>query len=363
MRILIVIGTRPEAIKMLPLYLELKKISEFEVLLCNTGQHRELIKDVLKYFKATPDYSLDVMKKGQTLLEMSIKLLKNIDIILEKEKPDLVLVHGDTTSAFCAALSAFYKGIKIAHIEAGLRTFNKAAPYPEEFNRVAVDSIADLHFAPTFLASENLVKEGKKSVFTVGNTVIDALKYTLDDNYDFEKLEIKKDRKLLLITTHRRENLGEKMKNSLLGIRDILNLREDIFAVFPVHPNPQVREVVMEVFNNIKNIKICDPLPVYDFHNLLLRSFAVITDSGGIQEEAAYLGVPVFLLRDTTERSEGVKSGNIRLLGTKRERILSEFLSTINDEKSIMEMRKKSYSFGSGEASKKITQVIIDTFS
>lgn len=362
MRVLLVVGTRPEGIKMLPLFIELKKIKEFEVVLCTTGQHPNMLNEILSFFKVKPDYSFNAMKKGQGLNELTVKLLNYFDVLLNDVKPDLVLVHGDTTSAFCAALSSFYKGIKIAHIEAGLRTFDKYAPYPEEFNRVAIDAISDLHFAPTSMSANQLIKEGRNNVFTVGNTVLDAFSYTLDLNYSLEKIGVPNDKKIVLITTHRRENIGVKMKSALLGIRDILFKRKDVFALFPIHPNPSVVGVANEVFCGIKNIKMCNPLPVYDFHNILSKAFAIITDSGGAQEEASFLGIPIFLLRDKTERKEGIESGNIRLVGTNRENVSSEFLSVLNDEKSFEKMRQKTTVFGCGDSSIKIAKILFKLF-
>ncbi len=359
MRILCVMGTRPEAIKMLPLVLELRKHGELEVLVCDSGQHRELSKNVFGFFCVTPDYSLNVMREGQALGELTVRMLSEFDLLLGRERFDLVLVHGDTTTAFCASLSAFYKGIKIGHIEAGLRTFDTHSPYPEEFNRVAIDAMSDLLFAPTALAKERLEAEGRKNIFVVGNTVIDALSYTVSKDYFSPWLEKANGRKMLLITTHRRENIGEKMRNSLLAIKDILLAREDIFAIFPIHPNPAVRATVRDVLSGVNNIKLCDPLSLYDFHNLLARSVAVITDSGGVQEEAAFLGIPLFLLRDTTERAEGADCGNIKVVGCERERIRSEVLSVLGEPSELEKMSKRSTVFGDGSSCEKISEIIL----
>ena len=279
MRILLVIGTRPEAIKMLPLAMELKKYSEFETKILFSGQHKEMAKSVFNEFKICPDFTFEAMEKGLSLKDLTVKLLNNFDVFLKKEHFDLVLAHGDTTTAFCASLSAFYQGIRVGHIEAGLRSYDSHSPYPEEFNRVAIDALSDIHFSPTEKATQNLLNEGKKSVFTVGNTVIDALKYSLSYEISMPIFDEIGARKLVLITTHRRENLGNKMRTSMLGIRDILNARDDLFGVLPAHPNPKAREVVYDVFKNIKNIKICEPFPMREFHHLLSRAFAIFTDS------------------------------------------------------------------------------------
>lgn len=358
MRVFVIIGTRPEAIKMLPLVIELRKYSEFETKICFSGQHREMARSVFNEFEISPNFTFEESKKGRTLCEMTIEFLNYFDVLFREQKPDLILVHGDTTTAFCASMSAFYLGIKVCHVEAGLRTYNTLSPFPEEFNRVAIDSLSCIHFAPTESAAENLSKEGRKSVFTVGNTVIDALKYSLEKKISVPVLDEIRERKLVLITTHRRENLGEKMRSALLGIRDILEMREDIFAVLPVHPNPEVREVVCEVFENVKNIKIGEPLPMCEFHHLLSQSFAIFTDSGGIQEEAAYLGVPLFLLRDNTERDECRTLPSVHVIGCDRETVRGAFISFLNNEKNLMKIRTPSSVFGDGNASKYIAQYL-----
>ncbi len=359
MRILCVMGTRPEAIKMLPLVIELRKHGELDVLVCDSGQHRELSENVFGFFDVKPDISLNIMRRGQTLSELTLRLISEFDSLFRREHFDLILVHGDTTTAFCAALAAFYNGIKIGHVEAGLRTFDLHSPYPEEFNRVAIDAMSDLLFAPTALAKERLAAEGRKNVFLVGNTVIDALAYTLSGDCSSPLLERAEGRSLVLITMHRRENIGEKMRNSLLAIKDILLAREDIFAVLPMHLNPAVRETAREVLSDVNNIELCEPLPLYDFHNLLARSAAVLTDSGGVQEEAAFLGIPVFLLRDTTERREGADCGNIRLVGCERESIRDEVLSVLCQPRELEKMRQRSTVFGDGSSCKKISEIIL----
>ena len=359
MRVLAVIGTRPEAVKMLPLIKELKKHNEIETLVCFSGQHENLADNVFELFKIVPDYRFSGLNKNRTLKKMTVAFLDFFDTIFKKTLPDLVLVHGDTTTAFCASLSAFYLGIKVAHIEAGLRTFNRFSPFPEEFNRIAIDSMSYLHFAPTAIAKNNLAKEGINSVFITGNTGIDALNYTLTDTYSHPFLKESKDKKLILITTHRRENLGEKMASALLGIRDAIKNRNDVFAILPLHPNPQIKSTANHIFENINNIKICSPLSLFDFHNLLSRSYLVISDSGGVQEEAAFLGIPLFLLRDSTERNECIHDGNAKIIGTDRKHVTKEILLALDDNSYLQKMRKKSLAFGNGRASEKIVKNLL----
>ncbi len=359
MRIFLCIGTRPEAIKMLPLALEIRKHASLELKICHSGQHGKLADDVFDFFGIAADYRFNAMKKGQSLGELTRRLLNYFDVVFERERPHLVLVHGDTTSAFCASLAAFYRGISIAHVEAGLRTHNVRSPFPEEFNRVAIDSIADLHFAPTALARKNLENEGKKGAITVGNTVIDALSYTVRDDYSSPVMDWIDGKKLVLLTTHRRENLGERMHSALLGVRDALTEASELFCLAPLHPNPRIRELAEEVFHDVKNIKICDPLSVCDFHNALSRSVAVVTDSGGIQEEASYLGVPIFVLRDSTERYEALELGNARLVGTKREEVALKLLRALRNGEVLESMRKRSLVFGDGTACEKIVKKLL----
>ena len=346
---------------MLPLVLEFRKYKEFDTKICFSGQHNELAKSVFEDFEILPNFSCDGIKKGMTLQKITAEILNYFDVLFEAEKPDMVLVHGDTTTAFCASLSAFYQDIRIAHVEAGLRTFDVKSPFPEEFNRVAIDCVSSIHFAPTESAAENLRKEGRKSVFTVGNTVIDALEYSLSNKTCCPFFNELNGRKLVLITTHRRENLGGKMHSALLGIRDALRGRDDLLAVLPVHPNPAVREVVGNVFCNIKNIKICEPLPMREFHTLLSLSHVVITDSGGIQEEAAYLGVPIFLLRDKTEREECKYLANVRIIGCEGESVKRELCSFFNDSDLQAKMCVRSSIFGDGESSKRIVRYLWDS--
>ena len=359
MRILMFIGTRPEAIKMLPLAKELRLEKGIELSICYSGQHGALASEVFDFFKIAPNFEFDALVKGQSLNQLICRLLDYFDVVLKKSNPDLVLVHGDTATAFAASLSAFHLGIKTGHIEAGLRTFDMSSPYPEEFYRVAIDAMSSLHFAPTELSAKNLKKEGRNGIFTVGNTVIDAFSYTLKNDYKSSILSDADGRKIILLTTHRRENLGEKMRNSLMGLRDVLDACSDLFCIWPAHPNPEVRKMAFDMFCNVKNIKIFEPISVFDFHNILWRSHFVVTDSGGIQEEASYLGIPTFLIRDTTERAEGVKSGNIRVLGTSREGIRDGILSVIRDKDEFQKMRIPSLVFGDGNASKKIAKILL----
>lgn len=359
MRVFVVIGTRPEAIKMLPLAKELKKYDEFEVKICFSSQHKSLTESVFSDFEILPDFTFLGAKDGWSLNEMTRKLLNYFDVIFSEERPDLVLVHGDTTTAFCASLAAFYLKIKVAHIEAGLRTFDVSSPFPEEFNRVAIDCLSSVHFTPTKTDAQNLINEGRKSVFTVGNTVIDALEYSLKCKPSLPILNELEGRKLVLVTTHRRENFGDRMQSALLGIRDAIEGRDDVFVVVPVHPNPRVKAVVEEVLGNIKNIKMIEPLPMIEFHNLLSHANVILSDSGGIQEEAAYLGLPLFLLRDKTERLECLALPNVRIVGCSRQ-IVAHELSTFLDSPDLQSvMHAPSNVFGDGNASIKIAQILL----
>ena len=360
MRIFVCVGTRPECIKMAPLICALKaRVGvNLSVTVCHSGQHESLAQDVLSYFGIVPDIRFSVMREGQSLGELTRRLLEKFDLAFEREKPDVVLVHGDTTTAFCASLAAFYRGIKIAHVEAGLRTFEKGTPFPEEFNRVSVDAMSDICFAPTKENAQNLEKEGKKGVFVVGNTVIDTFRYTLDKGYSSPILELARGKKLLLVTTHRRENRGNVMRGHLQALRELISGHSDLFCLVPCHPSREVREAVFDVFGNVKKIKICEPLPLYDFHNLLSRAFAVISDSGGIQEEAAHLGVPLFLLRERTERQEAVGK-NAVILGADSVvsgRILHHYF---DDYSRLDSLRVPSNAFGSGDTSQKIADILL----
>ena len=350
-KIFVVFGTRPDAIKMCPLVLELKKRKSFESVVCITGQHRELLDSVTDIFGVKPDYDLDVMKKEQSLSEITARIIEGITPILEKENPDIVLVHGDTTTAFSSALAAFYKKIPVGHIEAGLRTYRIDSPYPEEFNRRAVSLISDYDFAPTEAARDNLIKEGKNPacVFVTGNTVIDALKYTV------KEVQKNDESKLILLTAHRRENIGEPMRNIFSAVRRIAEKHDDIRIVYPVHPNPAVREIAEEILSGCKRVCLTEPLDTVEFHNLLAQSYLILTDSGGVQEEAAALGKPVLVLRDTTERME---SDSLRLVGTNEDDIVREFERLLDDKEAYESMKNAPNPYGDGNASKRIADIL-----
>lgn len=359
-KIMIVFGTRPEAIKMCPLVKELKKEEKFQTLVCVTGQHKEMLEQVLQAFEVEPDYNLKIMEKCQTLYDVTEKVLAGMKIILEKEHPDLVLVHGDTTTTFAAALAAFYQQIPIGHVEAGLRTYNLKAPYPEEFNRQSVGILADYNFAPTQSAKENLIREGKNpdKVFATGNTVIDALKTTIRPDYRHEILDWASDARLIMLTAHRRENLGQPLYNIFRGIKKVLDEVEDIKIIYPIHMNPSVRRVAYEILGEHRRMRIIEPLDVLDFHNFMNQSYMILTDSGGIQEEAPALGKPVLVLRETTERPEGVEAGTLKLVGTDEAVIEREFKRLLMDKESYEQMSKASNPYGDGNACQRIVSVL-----
>ncbi len=359
-KIMIIFGTRPEAIKMCPLVRELKRYKEFQVICCVTGQHRQMLEQVLKAFEVEPDYDLAVMKDRQTLFDVTERVLKGMKEVLEKEQPDLVLVHGDTTTTFGAGLAAFYLGIPVGHVEAGLRTYNLDSPFPEEFNRQGVGIFARYHFAPTRRAKDNLVREGKKEdhIFVTGNTVIDALKTTVRGDYSHPVLDWAGESRMILLTAHRRENLGEPLFHIFEGIRQTLDEVEDIKVVYPIHMNPVVRDTAKKVFGNHDRIKLIEPLEVLDFHNFMNRAYLILTDSGGIQEEAPSLGKPVLVMRDTTERPEGVEAGTLKLVGTDREVIHREFLKLLNDRKEYEIMSRAVNPYGDGTACQKIAEIL-----
>lgn len=361
-KIMVVFGTRPEAIKMCPLVKELKRKREFQTVVCVTGQHKEMLEQVLQVFKIRPEYNLEVMKEGQTLYDVTEKVLRGMKDILIKECPDLVLVHGDTTTTFASALATFYQQIPLGHVEAGLRTYNLRAPYPEEFNRRSVGILADYSFAPTQSARENLIREGvpSDSVFVTGNTVIDALKTTINPDYSHEILEWVGDARLIILTAHRRENLGEPLYGIFRGIKQVLDEVKDIKILYPIHRNPLVRSIAREVFGKHERMRIIEPLDVLDFHNFMNRSYLILTDSGGIQEEAPAMGKPVLVLRDTTERPEGVEAGTLRLVGTDEGKIAREFRRLLVDPKCYEEMSKASNPYGDGNACKTIVSIIED---
>lgn len=359
-KVMLVFGTRPEAIKMCPLVNELKSRENIETVVCVTGQHRQMLDVVLDAFSVVPDYDLSIMKDKQTLFDITTNILNRIKEVLEKEKPDVVLVHGDTSTTFVTALACFYLQIPVGHVEAGLRTYNIYSPYPEEFNRQAVGIVAKYNFAPTELSKENLVKEGKNpsTIYITGNTAIDALKTTIRDDYYHEQLDWAKDSRLIMITAHRRENLGEPMKNMFRAIKRIIDEHPDIKAIYPIHMNPVVRETANEILGDCDRIRIIEPLDVLDFHNFLNASYLILTDSGGIQEEAPSLGKPVLVMRDTTERPEGIKAGTLKLVGTDEEVIYREFKTLLEDDEAYKKMSYASNPYGDGFACKRIADIL-----
>ena len=359
-KVMLVFGTRPEAIKMCPLVNELKTRKEIETAVCVTGQHRQMLDQVLEAFSVVPDYDLSIMKERQTLFDVTTNILNRIREVLETVRPDVVLVHGDTSTTFVTALACYYLQIPVGHVEAGLRTYNIYSPYPEEFNRQAVGIIAAYHFAPTELSKENLLKEGKKpeTIYVTGNTAIDALKTTVRKDYTHPVLEWAKDSRLIMITAHRRENLGEPMKHMFRAIRRVCDEHPDIKAVYPIHMNPAVRETAQAILGDDERIRIIEPLDVLDFHNFLARSYLILTDSGGIQEEAPSLGKPVLVMRDTTERPEGIAAGTLKLVGTDEGTIYENFKMLLEDQEAYRKMSTASNPYGDGFASKRIADIL-----
>ena len=359
-KVMLVFGTRPEAIKMCPLVNELKTRKELEIVVCVTGQHRQMLDQVLEAFQVEPDYDLSIMKDRQTLFDVTTNILNKIKEVLEKEKPNVVLVHGDTSTTFVTALACFYLQIPVGHVEAGLRTYNIYSPYPEEFNRQAVSIISQFNFAPTELSKNNLLKEGKKeeTIFVTGNTAIDALKTTVREDYTYPDLEWASDSRLIMITAHRRENLGEPMKHMFRAIRRVMDEHPDVKAIYPIHMNPVVREIADSILGDDERIRIIEPLEVLDFHNFLNRSYMILTDSGGIQEEAPSLGKPVLVMRDTTERPEGIAAGTLKLVGTEEETIYQNFKSLLENKDEYEKMSKASNPYGDGFACKRIADIL-----
>lgn len=357
---MLVFGTRPEAIKMCPLVNELKTRDNIKTIVCVTGQHRQMLDQVLGAFNVEPDYDLSIMKQGQTLFDITTNILNRIKEVLETEHPDVVLVHGDTSTTFVTALACFYMQIPIGHVEAGLRTYNIYSPYPEEFNRQAVSIISKYNFAPTELSKQNLIKEGKdpSSIFITGNTAIDALKTTVRDDYTHPELEWAKDSRLIVITAHRRENLGEPMRNMFRAIRRVMDEHPDVKAIYPIHMNQIVRDTAKEILGDDDRIHIIEPLEVLDFHNFLNRSYMILTDSGGIQEEAPSLGKPVLVMRDTTERPEGIAAGTLKLVGTDEENIYQHFKLLLEDADEYKKMSKASNPYGDGFACRRIADIL-----
>lgn len=359
-KVMLVFGTRPEAIKMCPLVKELKTRKNIKTIVCVTGQHREMLKQVLDCFDVVPDYNLDIMQDKQTLFDITTNIILKIRSVMEKEKPDLILVHGDTTTTFVTSLCAFYMQIPVGHVEAGLRTYDIYSPYPEEFNRQATGIIAKYNFAPTDVAKQNLLKEGKdvSTIFVTGNTAIDALKTTVKENYENPIFDWVGNDRLIMLTAHRRENLGEPLKRMFKAIKRVIDEYDDIKVVYPIHKNPVVRETAQEIFGSNEKIKLIEPLEVLDFHNFLNKSYLILTDSGGIQEEAPSLGKPVLVMRDTTERPEGIKAGTLKLVGTEEENIYNNIKLLLDNKNEYDKMSKASNPYGDGFASKRIADII-----
>ena len=363
-KVMIVFGTRPEAIKMCPLVKELKSREYLETIVCVTGQHRQMLDQVLQAFDVIPDYDLSIMKDKQTLFDVTQNILEKMKEVLEDVSPDVVLVHGDTSTTFVTSLAAFYLQIPVGHVEAGLRTYDIYSPFPEEFNRQATGIIAKYHFAPTEVSMQNLLNEGKKKndIYVTGNTAIDALKTTVRDDYNHPVLDWVGDSRLIMLTAHRRENLGQPLKNMFKAIKRIVDEHEDIKVIYPIHMNPLVRETANDILGNHERIRIIEPLEVLDFHNFLNKAHLILTDSGGIQEEAPSLGKPVLVMRDTTERPEGVAAGTLKLVGTDEDVIYENFKELLNNEVAYEKMSKASNPYGDGFASKRIADILEKEF-
>lgn len=364
-KVMSIFGTRPEAIKMAPLVKELEKREEIESIVCVTAQHREMLDQVLKTFNIIPDYDLNIMKQGQTLGDVTTRALNGLENVIKEVKPNIVLVHGDTTTTFAGALAAFYNQVDIGHVEAGLRTYDKYSPFPEEMNRQMVDCMTDMYFAPTEISKENLLKENidENKIYITGNTAIDAMSTTVKENYSHKELEwIGENERMILLTAHRRENLGEPMRHIFKAIRRIVDEFEDVKVIYPIHMNPKVRDVANEIFNGCDKVRLIEPLEVFDFHNFQNRSYIILTDSGGIQEEAPSLGKPVLVLRDTTERPEGIKAGTLKLVGTDEDIIYEETKKLLTDNDEYEKMSKASNPYGDGHASKYIVDAIVEKY-
>ncbi len=359
-KVMLVFGTRPEAIKMCPLVKELKKREEIQTIVCVTGQHREMLTQVLDCFQVIPDYNLDIMQDKQTLFDVTTNIISKIKPVLEKEKPDLILVHGDTSTTFVTALCAFYMQIPVGHVEAGLRTYDLYSPFPEEFNRQATGIIAQYHFAPTENAKNNLLKEGKKesTIYVTGNTAIDALKTTVKKDYTNKILDWAQGSKLIMLTAHRRENLGKPLENIFNIVKRIIQEYDNVKVVYPVHKNPIIREMADKILGHEDRVKLIEPLEVIDFHNMIAKSYMILTDSGGIQEEAPSLGKPVLVMRDTTERPEGIKAGTLRLVGTEENNLYKNIKDLLENRESYEKMSKASNPYGDGNACKRIADII-----
>ena len=363
-KVMTIFGTRPEAIKMAPLVKELDSRKEIKSMVCVTAQHREMLDQVLNIFKIKPDYDLNIMKQGQSLSEITSRVLLGLEEVIKKEEPNIILVHGDTTTTFAGALAAFYNKVDIGHVEAGLRTYDKYSPFPEEANRIMVDRITDMYFAPTEVSKNNLLKENidESKIYVTGNTAIDAMKYTISNNYKNSLFDWVGDSKLILLTAHRRENLGEPMYNIFKAVKRLVNDNKDIKVIYPIHLNPLVRKIANEVFEDNERIKLIEPLEVVDFHNFINKSYLILTDSGGIQEEAPSLGKPVLVLRDTTERPEGITTGTLKLVGTNENDIYNEATLLLNNKNEYNKMSKASNPYGDGNTSKYIVDAIIERY-
>lgn len=364
-KVMTVFGTRPEAIKMAPLVKELKSREEIECTVCVTAQHRQMLDQVLEVFDIVPEYDLNIMSQGQTLSSITSKALLGLENIIKEVNPNIILVHGDTTTTFAGALAAFYNQVDIGHVEAGLRTWNKYSPYPEEMNRQMVGVMADMHFAPTENSKNNLLKEGKleKNIYVTGNTAIDALTTTVKKDYTHPIFEWIGNDRLILLTAHRRENLGEPMRHMFKAIKKVVDEHRDVKVVYPVHLNPKVKEVADEILGNDEKIKLIEPLEVIDFHNFINKACIILTDSGGIQEEAPSLGKPVLVLRDTTERPEGIVAGTLKLAGTEEDKIYQLTTELLDNKETYEKMSKASNPYGDGKASQRIVNQIIKKYS
>ena len=364
-KVMSIFGTRPEAIKMAPLVKELESRKEIESIVCVTAQHRQMLDQVLQTFNIKPDYDLKIMKQGQTLSEVTSRTLLGLEEIFKEEKPDIVLVHGDTTTTFAGALAAFYNQIAIGHVEAGLRTYDKYSPFPEEMNRQMVDCMTDMYFAPTELSKENLLKQNidESKIYVTGNTAIDAMKTTVSKEYKNDIFNWIGNDRMILLTAHRRENLGDPMRNIFRAIRRIVDEIDDVKVVYPIHMNPKVREVANEIFEGCDKVRLIEPLEVFDFHNFQNKSYIIMSDSGGIQEEAPSLGKPVLVLRDTTERPEGIEAGTLKLVGTNENVIYDEAIKLLTNKEEYDKMSKASNPYGDGHTSERIADAIIKKFS
>ena len=365
-KVLSIFGTRPEAIKMAPLIKELEKRKEIESVVCVTAQHREMLDQVLETFEIKPDFDLNIMKQGQTLSDITSRVLHGLEDVIKEEKPNIVLVHGDTTTTFAGALAAFYNQVDIGHVEAGLRTNNKYSPYPEEMNRQMVDCMTDMYFAPTNLSKQNLLDENidESKIYVTGNTAIDAMATTVKEDYTHKELEwVKENERLILVTAHRRENLGDPMRHIFKAIRKIVDEFEDVKVLYPIHLNPKVREVAHEIFDGCDRVRLIEPLEVFDFHNFINKSYIIMSDSGGVQEEAPSLGKPVLVLRDTTERPEGIDAGTLKLVGTDEKNIYKEAKILLTDKEEYERMSKASNPYGDGHASERIVDAIIEKYT